>query len=283
MGSREVAMETGHKDYIKFLGTAGARFVVAKQLRSSAGVYICIRDAHIIIDPGPGTLVRCAKSKPPIDVTKLDAIIITHAHIDHSNDANILIDAMTGGGLNRKGLLFAPEECIRGENAVVLPYVRSFLEDIVILRPRGQYSIGEVSFITSLRHQHPVETYGIIFDYNGRRISFMVDTHYFPELTKDYEDSDILVMNVVRSSPHESGKVMHLSIDDVREILTRIRPRKAVLTHFGMTMLKAKPWVVAEQLSHELGVDVIAASDGMTLELERGSGRLENGKGKGIT
>jgi len=276
-------METGHKDYIKFLGTAGARFVVAKQLRSSAGVYICIRDAHIIIDPGPGTLVRCAKSKPPIDVTKLDAIIITHAHIDHSNDANILIDAMTGGGLNGKGLLFAPEECIHGENAVVLPYVRSFLEDIVILRPRGQYSIGEVSFTTSLRHQHPVETYGIIFDYNGRRISFMVDTHYFPELTKDYEDSDILVMNVVRSTPHESGKVMHLSIDDVREILTRIRPRKAVLTHFGMTMLKAKPWVVAEQLSHELGVDVIAASDGMTLELERGSGRLENGKGKGIT
>ena len=276
MGPREVAMETDHKDCVKFLGTAGARFVVAKQLRSSAGVYVCMKDARIIIDPGPGTLVRCAKSKPPIDVTKLNAIIITHAHIDHSNDANILIDAMTGGGLNRKGLLFAPEECILGENAVVLPYVSGFLEDIVILRPQGQYSVGNVSFTTSLRHQHPVETYGIIFDYYGRRISFMVDTRYFPELTKDYEDSDILVMNVVRSTPHESDKVMHLCIDDVREILTRIHPRKAVLTHFGMTMLKAKPWVVAEQLSHELGVDVIAASDGITLELERGSGRLED-------
>ena len=269
-------METGHKDCVKFLGTAGARFVVARQLRSSAGVYIRMKDVNIVMDPGPGTLVRCAKSKPAIDVTKLDAIILTHAHIDHSNDVNILIDAMTGGGLTRKGLLFAPEECIRGENAVVLPYVRGFLEDIVILKPRGQYSVGAISFTASLRHQHQMETYGIIFDYYGRRISFMVDTHYFPELTRDYENSDILVMNVVRSSAHESDTVMHLCIDDVREILTRIRPRKAVLTHFGMTMLRAKPWVVAEGLSHELGVDVIAASDGMTLELERGSGRLED-------
>ena len=270
-------MVTGHKDCIKFLGTAGARFVVAKQLRSSAGIYVSMEDVRIIIDPGPGTLVRCAKSKPPIDVTKLDAIILTHAHIDHSNDANILIDAMTGGGLTRKGLLFAPEECIHGENAVVLPYVRGFLQDIVMLRPREQYSVGGVSFATSMRHQHQVETYGIIFDYYGRRISFIVDTHYVPELIRDYRDSDILVMNVVRSTPHESGQVMHLCIDDVREILTRIRPRKAILTHFGMTMLRAKPWVVAEELSHELGVDVIAASDGMTVELEPGSGRVEDG------
>ena len=270
-------MQTGYEDYIKFLGTAGARFVVAKQLRSSAGVYVRIQDTGIIIDPGPGTLVRCAKSKPPIDVTKLDAIILTHAHIDHSNDANILVDAMTGGGLNRKGLLFAPEECIHGENAVVLPYVRGFLQDIVILKPHKRYSIGGVSFTTSMRHRHPVETYGIIFDYYGRRISFMVDTLYVPELIRDYEDSEILVMNVVRSTPHESGQVMHLCIDDVREILTRIRPRKAVLTHFGMTMLRAKPWVVAEKLSHELGVDVIAASDGMTFELEGGSRRVEGG------
>ncbi|MGB2815540.1 MAG: hypothetical protein WBC75_10730 [Dehalococcoidales bacterium] len=54
----------------------------------------------------------------------------------------------------------------------------------------------------------------------------------------------------------------------VLSILPQIRPRKAVLTHFGMTMLKAKPWVLASKLAEETGVDVIAASDGMTFELE---------------
>lgn len=257
-----------NKDFIKFLGTAGARFVVAKQLRSSAGAYIRMKEKNIILDPGPGTLVRCAKSKPAIDVTKLDAIILTHAHIDHSNDVNILIDAMTSGGLKRRGILFAPNECIHGEYAVVLPYLRSYAQDIVILKHNRKYNIDRLSFSTSVKHQHQVETYGIIFDHYGRKISFMVDTKYFPDLIKHYEDSDILVMNAVRFTPHESGEVMHLCIDDVKEILSRINPGKAILTHFGMTMLKAKPWVLANELSDELGIDVIAASDGMTIEIE---------------
>jgi len=254
-------------DFIKFLGTAGARFVVAKQLRSSAGVYMRMEGKNIILDPGPGTLVRCAKSKPAIDVTKLDAIILTHAHIDHSNDVNIVIDAMTGGGLQRRGLLFAPEECVHGENAVVLTYLKGYLQDIIVLRHNQRYRVDTLSFATSGRHQHQVETYGILFDQDGRKISFMVDTKYFPDLIKDYKDSDILVMNVVRLTPHESGKVMHLCMDDVKEILSRIKPGKAILTHFGMTMLKARPWVLADELSHELGIEVIAASDGMTVEL----------------
>lgn len=257
-----------NKDFIKFLGTAGARFVVAKQLRSSAGAYIRMKEKNIILDPGPGTLVRFAKSKPAIDVTKLDAIILTHAHIDHSNDVNILIDAMTSGGLKRRGILFAPNECIHGEDAVVLPYLRSYAQDIVILKHNRKYNIDRLSFSTSVKHQHQVETYGIIFDHYGRKISFMVDTKYFPDLIKHYEDSDILVMNVVRFTPHESGEVMHLCIDDVKKILSRINPRIGILTHFGMTMLKAKPWVLANELSDELGIDVIAASDGMTIEIE---------------
>lgn len=35
-----------------------------------------------------------------------------------------------------------------------------------------------------------------------------------------------------------------------------------------MRMLQAKPWEVAEQLSEETGRKVIAARDGMTLEID---------------
>ena len=41
----------------------------------------------------------------------------------------------------------------------------------------------------------------------------------------------------------------------------------AILTHFGMTMHRAKPWELAQQLSQETGVEVRAASDGTTFEL----------------
>jgi hypothetical protein len=35
-----------------------------------------------------------------------------------------------------------------------------------------------------------------------------------------------------------------------------------------MTMMKAKPWVTAAELEKELGLKVIAASDGMKIDLE---------------
>jgi hypothetical protein len=38
-----------------------------------------------------------------------------------------------------------------------------------------------------------------------------------------------------------------------------------ILTHFGMRMIAAKPRLQAEKLSQELGIEVIAATDGMSV------------------
>ncbi len=260
--------DTTATNYLKILGTAGARFVVAHQLRSSAGTYIHWKGTQLILDPGPGTLVRCAKSRPPIDVEKLDAVILTHSHIDHSTDVNVLLDAMTSGGLKKRGALFAPRDCLEGENAVVLSYLHQCVEKITVLEARQDYHWQDIRFTTSPRHDHPVETYGIIFDFEGRKVSFLVDTQYFPELLDSYRHSEILILNVVRFKPHPSGEVKHLCVDDVKTILNELRPQKAILTHFGMTMLRARPHEVAQQLSRETGVPVVAASDGMTVALD---------------
>lgn len=257
-------------DCIRFLGTAGARFVMAKQLRYSAGTYLALSGQKVMLDPGPGTLLRCARSRPPVDPCSLDAVVLTHGHIDHSGDVNAILDAMTSGGFRRGGRLFAPRECLEGDKAVVLGYVRAFLEEVVVLEPETRYEMGSLSFSTSVRHKHPAETYGVKFRRDGQTVAFLVDTLYFEGLAEAYEGSDILIINVVRHKPHESGKVMHLSADDARDLIAQIKPRKAVLTHYGMTMLKAKPWKVAERLTEELGVKVIAASDGMTLDLGEG-------------
>jgi ribonuclease BN (tRNA processing enzyme) len=59
----------------------------------------------------------------------------------------------------------------------------------------------------------------------------------------------------------------HLSIPEVRTIIEKAKPERAILTHFGMRVVQAKPWEVAEQMTKEIGVEVIAASDGMELPL----------------
>ncbi len=240
---------------------------MAKQLRFSAGAFLSLKNQKIIIDPGPGTLLRCAVSKPKIEVETLDAIILTHIHIDHTNDVNILIDAMTRGGLKKRGVLFAPKECLHGNHAVVLNYLRNYLQKIVVLKENQYYSLGDLSFSTSLKLDHNVETYGIKFDLDNQKISFIIDTRYFHDLIDNYKQSDILIINVVITSPRNDIDIPHLSLNDAKNIISQIKPKKAILTHFGMTMLKAKPWEIAQKMTDEIGIEVIAASDGMKVDL----------------
>ncbi len=257
-----------NRDFIKFLGTAGARYVVSRQLRASGGIYISLKGKRIILDPGPGSLVRCCHSRPPIDVASLDALILSHSHIDHSNDINIMIDAMTYGGFEKRGILYAPWDCLYGDDAVLLKYLRGYLDGIITLKPDEQFSIGDLSFTTSVAHKHPVETYGITFESEGKKLAFMVDTRFFPTLLESYQNIDTLVMNVVRYPPlPEESEILHLSFADVKGIVTALSPRRVILTHFGMTMLKEDPSYLARNLSSETGINIKAATDGMVVDL----------------
>ena len=250
---------------IKFLGAAGARFVVTKQLRKSGGLWLTLDDANVLIDPGPGSLVRCLSSRPKLNPRDLDGIILTHRHIDHSNDINIMIEAMTNGGFKKKGVVFAPTDALE-DDPVILKYVRDHVENIEILKEKGIYNIGNISFSTPIKHIHGVETYGLNIHGKDCLISLVTDTKYFDGL-ESYYTGDILILNVVLLEGKEH--IMHLSLKDAEKIITVNKPKLSILTHFGMTMIKAKPWEIAEQLSDKLGVKVIAASDGMEIDIDQ--------------
>jgi phosphoribosyl 1,2-cyclic phosphodiesterase len=257
-------------DKIKFLGTAGARFVVAKQLRSSAGTWITLEDRNLLLDPGPGTLVRCAKSRPPLDPTKLDAIILSHQHIDHANDVNIMIEAMTTGGYSKKGALFAPRSALEND-PIVLRYVRDYLDEVRVLQEGVTHELGDIKISTPLRHIHPVETYGIVLETPRYTISFIVDTRFFPELIEKYKGSDLIVVNVVRHEGKSDKKldVDHLNLEGAKKLIKWIRPKQAILTHFGFTMIRSKPWEAAAEVEKDTEIRTTAASDGMEFDLEK--------------
>ena len=252
--------------FIKFLGTAGARFVVTKQLRASGGVWLSVGKTNLYIDPGPGALVRCLNSKPRLEPSILDGILLTHKHLDHSGDINVMIEAMTDGGFKKKGVLFAPRDALE-EDPVVLKYVRSYVEKVEVLKENSEYRLGEIRFSTAQKHQHRVETYGFNFKILPHTFSLITDTKFFPELLNLYR-GEIFIIHVVRLKPVGDDPIDHLSIEDVKAIIKKAKPKLTILTHFGMTMIKAKPWIVAAELEKEVGLKVIAASDGMKLDLE---------------
>ena len=87
---------------IVFIGTGGGRFNLIAQERGTGGFRIN-GGINIHVDPGPGALLR--GNELGQDARNLDYVIVTHDHIDHVNDAALLLEAMSdysrgrGGGL----------------------------------------------------------------------------------------------------------------------------------------------------------------------------------------
>ena len=248
-------------DTITFLGTAGARFVVARQLLASGGAWLKLGNTQVLLDPGPGSLVQAIRRK--LEPAKLEAIILSHRHLDHRGDINIMIEAMTEAGTEKRGMVFAPADALTQE-PVIFSYLQSYPRSIQFLAEGGSYAIKDISFQTPVRHEHPVETYGFIFRTPRHTFSWITDTRYFEALAGHYE-GDLLIINVVRVSP--GAPIGHLSLLEAKRLIDEIKPRMAILTHFGMTMWRAKPWELASELSEETGVRVMAARDGMEFDL----------------
>jgi len=126
------------------------------------------------------------------------------------------------------------------------------------------YTINNISFTTPVRHEHPVETYGMVFTTPEHTFAYIADTNYFERLHQYYA-SELIIINMVLTEPRPP--IQHLSVPDAERIIREIKPKVAILNHFGLHVWQKKPWKIAEKLSEKTGVRVIAARDGMKFDL----------------
>lgn len=234
--------------------------MLSTQILATGGMIVTIDQTSFSLDPGPGALVYSFKKG--IDPTTLDGIIASHRHLDHSADINVLIEAMTKSGSQKKGHLFVPTDAL-DTDPVVLMYLRGYLNKIHKLKPNSSYSFKSLSFNTSMPHIHGnVETYGFLFHGKNVILGYIPDTLYFPEIL-DFYKADILVISMLRL---EKGPIMHLSVEDVGEIVANNKPKVTILTHFGYKIYQKGPHNIANYLSKKTGQKVIAATDGFKFE-----------------
>lgn len=250
-------------DQVVFVGSGGGRMTTASQARATGGLWIVLDGARLHVDPGPGALVHVRSRALGLDPTRLDAIVLTHKHLDHSGDVNAMIEAMSQGGTRPRGLVLAPRDAY-DVDPVILQYVRGYVAQTGVLEAGGRYPIGDAVLETPLRLRHPVETYGLRLVGRRHTIGLIACTGYFPELETEFR-TDLLILNVVFRQPRDE---IHLSLPDARRLIAAIRPRLAVITHFGLTMVRGRPWELAESLAADTGVRVLAARDRWRLALD---------------
>jgi len=244
-----------------FLGSGGDAVVVGKQLRGSGGMVLRVDDFQIHIDPGPGSLLQAAMQG--INVRENTAVLVTHAHLNHCNDINAMLSAMTYNGLDNKGVLVANETLVNDPAPYLTDYHRKFVEKIIVPSARQKIGIEDIE-IHALKAEHTdphalgfrIFTPNFIIAYSG-------DTGYTDEIAEQYEQSDIVILNTVH--PFGTKAKDNLSCDDAITIIEKTKPKLAIITHFGSKLLQADPLYEAREIQKRTNVMVMAAKEGMKI------------------
>ena len=248
-----------------FLGTGGARFVIQKQLRATGGFRI--NGLHnLYFDPGPGALLRNIEFKQ--NPTKIDILLLSHCHVDHVNDANLFIEAMTENGKRKDKGVVGSVSVLEGNeryDRIVTRYHQAMVDGYTVMRAGDKKIIKEVKIEATPTKHTDETTIGFKINMEEKVIGYTSDTEYFKGLGGIFTGCDLLILNNLR--PFGQYLAGHLTSDGAAKILKDAKPKKAVIQHFGMQMLKAGPEAEAKAIEKESGVETIAAKDGMRIEL----------------
>ena len=259
---------------IIFLGTSGSMAVTSKGLRKSGGIIIQANEVQLHIDPGPGSLQSARECG--VNPSHTHGILVSHNHINHCNDLNAMIDTITHSGIEQRGAVLAAKSVVRSTDEsipFITKYHKNLVEKIIPLEKNHKVGI-ELVEIHALPAEHS-EPSAIGFKIHCPKftVSYTGDTKLTDDLLQSLTGSDFIILNVPYPRGRESEK--SLNSDDAIKIISHVRPRLAIITHFGLEMIKADPLQEARDIQRITGVQTIAAKDGLAIA-PQGYGEYKN-------
>ncbi|MFX1307576.1 MAG: MBL fold metallo-hydrolase [Promethearchaeota archaeon] len=262
------------EDEIVILGSGGGRHHIRTQYRATGGYLYKFNGIQAHIDPGPGAIVRINQFKE--DPVKTELFIVTHAHVDHYNDINAIIECSRevlhdrNYNYYKKGTLITTNEVLK----YISEYHLKMLKEIVKFKAGDMFNYKGVEIIgTKVVHSPTNEGFGIKFNLKNYSLAFSSDTMIYDEFSKEFSGVNILVLNLLR--PDSKVCRRHLCTDDVIPYLNRISPplKSLILTHFGSLMdspRTTKNFVPSQvkKLQENTNIkNIIAAEDGLKIQI----------------
>ncbi len=208
---------------------------------------------NILIDATPELRLQCIKN----NVTRLDAVLITHPHADHIFG---LDDLRRFNMIQRMDIpIYGTSETL---NTIrnVFSYVFNNEPDPGGYKPRfslntinGNLKIGDL-YIESIEAIHGN---GEVTGYRFEKFAYVTDVSEIPEKSLEkLTELDVLVLGALRYTPH----VKHFSIDQALHVVKQLKPQKAYFTHMCHD-------IEHEEDSRKLPAGVEFAYDGLEIKL----------------
>ena len=229
--------------------------------RRRCGVYVQGTGAAFLIDTPPEMREACID----YGVHKVDAICLTHAHMDHvaGFDDVRRFNTINGGAPMR---CYADGETIMRMHSI-FPYIKAVNETQGLFRPMinfvdncDPFRIGGIRVERlAVGHSFPCSGYLLMAE-SGARLGYISDAHELPDETVEkLKGVDVMVMNCLRGRFHPT----HLNFDVAREYFGRIGAKKGLTIHMCHDFSHVK-W---QEKWRETGLDVEPAYDGMEITL----------------
>ena len=186
-----------------------------------SGYLLSSESTRILIECGTGTLANLTRH---IHFDDLDAIVLSHLHFDHMSDAlpmqYVLQFHPHEGGL----MLLAPKTPEKVRALLDAPCYK--------LMDMQDTQIGDIR-LSFMPVRHPVETYAIRAECNGRVFGYTGDTNTLPCLEAFLKDADVLLADAGLSSEHWKEAAPHLSARHCAELAAAANAKKLLLTHLN--------------------------------------------------
>lgn len=223
------------------LGAAPARWTVLgagtaspHPLRSPSGHLLQTpAGAQVLVDLGAGTLWRLARAGVPW--ASLDAIFVTHRHLDHTLDLQSLMFAARIPGHGRTAPLpiyMGPGmlEFIHRLKHALDPWMepRGFEAAWTELAPGAQVELADVR-AQGVRVQHDATSLAYRFEVGGRVVAYSGDSDWCEGLVEVCHNADLAVLEC--STSRRDKVAGHLSPREVAHVAREAGLARVVLVH----------------------------------------------------
>lgn len=228
---------------------------------SPASSYLLEQDGHrVVLDLGNGSLSALQRHVDLVWPRALDALVLSHCHVDHCVDAASLYVQRHYAPERTSQLLtvLGPSDTRERLASIYGMHDPRMLEsEFAFASLSDPHEIGPFT-ITTCRAAHPVEAYSIRVEAGGSSVVYSGDTGPHESLTHLARGADIALFEasfVGRDNPPD----LHMSGADAGRIAREAEVRHLVLTH--LVAWNDPHRVLAEARSEFDGPITLAAPD----------------------
>lgn len=194
-----------------------------------SGYLIQAGSQSIVLDLGSGTLSNLRRVMPGMDIS---GIILSHLHSDHMADMLILRYALSL--MKDKGLMAAVPLTVVAPETPELEYRQlagAGVFEMVPAKAGMKLRFGEMT-LTLYESAHPVETYAIDIEHEGKHIFYTGDTRLHPELKEQCRGADILLADVCFLNEEKPGEMApHMTAMEAGILAREAEVGQLICTH----------------------------------------------------